>query len=155
MTRRGRRYSREFLLQVLFEAASRRLNRLELLKLRGEEQDMEQEDMDYAQRVCAAVSEGNARIDERIAVAAPQWPLHQVSKVDLFDHADGHGRDDARKRADGGHNRRSGQAGEALWWREFGFIRERRSGIDREIHGGAGRRGGSRAGVRLNWRKPR
>ena len=83
MTRRGRRYSREFLLQVLFEAASRRLNRLELLKLRGEEQDMEQEDMDYAQRVCAAVSEGNARIDERIAVAAPQWPLHQVSKVDL------------------------------------------------------------------------
>lgn len=83
MTRRGRRYSREFLLQVLFEAASRRLNRLELLKLRGEEQDMEQEDMDYAQRVCAAVSEGNARIDERIAAVAPLWPLHQLSKVDL------------------------------------------------------------------------
>lgn len=67
----------------MFEAASRRLNRLELLKLRGEEQDMEQEDMDYAQRVCAAVSEGNARIDERIAAVAPLWPLHQLSKVDL------------------------------------------------------------------------
>ncbi len=83
MARRGRRYSREFLLQVLFEAASRRTNRLELLKLRGEERDVNQEDMDYAQRLCAAVSEGNTRIDQRIAAAAPQWPLHQLSKVDL------------------------------------------------------------------------
>ena len=83
MTRRGRRYCREFLLQVLFEAASRNANRLELLKLRGEEQDVDQEDMDYARRLCAAVSEGGIRIDERIAAAAPQWPLNQLSKIDL------------------------------------------------------------------------
>ena len=83
MTRRGRRYSREFLLQVLFEAASRNANRLELLKLRGEEQGVNEEDMDYALRLCTAVSEGGVRIDERIATAAPQWPLNQLSKIDL------------------------------------------------------------------------
>ncbi|MCY3802323.1 MAG: transcription antitermination factor NusB [Chloroflexi bacterium] len=83
MTRRGRRYSREFLLQVLFEADSRGAERLELLKLRGEEQGVDQEDMDYAERLCLAVSERGARIDERIAAAAPQWPLNQLSKIDL------------------------------------------------------------------------
>ena len=56
---------------------------MELLKLRGEEQGVDQEDMDYAERLCLAVSEHGARIDERIAAAAPQWPLNQLSKIDL------------------------------------------------------------------------
>ena len=56
---------------------------MELLKLRGEEQGVDQEDMNYAERLCLAVSERGARIDERIAAAAPQWPLNQLSKIDL------------------------------------------------------------------------
>ena len=56
---------------------------MELLKLRGEEQGVDQEDMDYAERLCLEISERGARIDERIAAAAPQWPLRQLSKIDL------------------------------------------------------------------------
>ena len=83
MARRGRRYAREFLLEVLFEAASRHTDRLELLYVRGEEVGIGEEEMEYAGWLCSAVSERVTQIDTKISAAAPQWPLNQLSKVDL------------------------------------------------------------------------
>ena len=41
------------------------------------------EDLNYAEELCAAVSECIGQIDARIATAAPLWPLNQLAKVDL------------------------------------------------------------------------
>jgi N utilization substance protein B len=54
-----------------------------LLGVRAEEAGIGDEEMDYAEQLCMAVSERMTQIDARIASAAPQWPLNQLSKVDL------------------------------------------------------------------------
>lgn len=83
MARRGRRYAREFLLEVLFEAASRRTDRYELLEERAQDAGIGDEDLNYAEELCTTVSERIGQIDARIATAAPLWPLNQLAKVDL------------------------------------------------------------------------
>ncbi len=51
--------------------------------MRGEEVGIGEEEMEYAGWLCSAVSERVTQIDTKISAAAPQWPLNQLSKVDL------------------------------------------------------------------------
>ena len=83
MPRRGRRYAREFLLTVLFEAASTGKAYRPLVGARGEDENVGDDELAYAHRVGDAIDERAQEIDKMIANAAPQWPLDQLSKIDL------------------------------------------------------------------------
>ena len=80
---KGRRHSRGIFFQVLFEASSRGVDRIQLLGLRAEAAGVLGEELDYIQQLCQVVCDRMNRMDARIATAAPQWPVNQLSKIDL------------------------------------------------------------------------
>lgn len=82
-TRKGRRYSREILLQVLYEAAVAGRQAALLLESRAQELELGEEERSYARHLCSTIDGLLSEIDAEIAAAAPQWPLSQIAKIDL------------------------------------------------------------------------
>jgi len=81
--RKGRRFSREILLQSLYEADFGQRDLLKLVDERTAEVGMLDPDFQFARHLAFAVSTRVAEIDERIAAAARQWPIGQMSRIDV------------------------------------------------------------------------
>ena len=81
--RKGRRFSREILLQSLYEADFGQRDLLKLVDERTAEVGMSDPDFQFARHLAFAVSTRVAEIDERIAAAARQWPIGQMSRIDV------------------------------------------------------------------------
>ena len=81
--RKGRRFSREILLQSLYEADFGQRDLLKLVDERTAEVGMSDPDFQFARHLAFAVSTRVAEIDERISAAARQWPIGQMSRIDV------------------------------------------------------------------------
>src|SRR3990172_1993775 len=81
--RKGRRFSREILLQSLYEADFGQRALLKLVDERTAEVGMLDPDFQFARHLAFAVSTRVAEIDERIAATARQWPIGQMSRIDV------------------------------------------------------------------------
>ena len=81
--RKGRRFSREILLQSLYEADFGQRDLLKLVDERTAEVGMSDPDFQFARHLAFAVSTRVAEIDERISATARQWPIGQMSRIDV------------------------------------------------------------------------
>lgn len=78
----NRHLSRTIAMQSLYEWDFHRDNDIAVIVERVAEPVKKDVDMDYAKRVAGGAVEHMEEIDGLIAVAAPEWPLEQISVID-------------------------------------------------------------------------
>tara|TARA_B100001123_G_scaffold352925_1_gene404696 strand:- start:3020 stop:3454 length:435 start_codon:yes stop_codon:yes gene_type:complete len=80
---KGRRSSRRFVFGLIYEALFVEIDAHQLMKDRLSDVVVSDEDLAFIRESLAAVEGHRKVVNELIADAAPQWPLDQMSKIDL------------------------------------------------------------------------
>jgi len=78
----NRHLSRVIVMQTLYELDFRPKSGMEAIKQRNIDNYDEEADLDYIQATITGILKKQKEIDAKIAKAAPEWPLEQISLID-------------------------------------------------------------------------